>query len=183
MATAAPQKGGAGRIKSLDSILATAEKKSLKRSLGAFQLTLLGIGAVIGTGIFVLTATAAQKAGPGMAQTVQLLGTLVHDPRLIVLDEPFSGLDPINQGKLERLIRERAANGVTVIFSTHGAALAAHRRRNKAARRSVGAVSQRGRRRRSNNGGASGAVVSDGLEPASDIRQYHRKSLHLWNRP
>jgi ABC-2 type transport system ATP-binding protein len=55
----------------------------------------------------------------GMAQTVQLLGTLVHDPRLIVLDEPFSGLDPINQGKLERLIRERAANGVTVIFSTH----------------------------------------------------------------
>ena len=40
--------------------------KSLKRSLGAFQLTLLGIGAVIGTGIFVLTATAAQKAGPGM---------------------------------------------------------------------------------------------------------------------
>jgi ABC-2 type transport system ATP-binding protein len=55
----------------------------------------------------------------GMAQTVQLLGTLVHEPRLIILDEPFSGLDPINQGKLERLIRERAADGVTVIFSTH----------------------------------------------------------------
>ncbi|QNQ10034.1 amino acid permease [Sphingomonas alpina] len=55
-----------GRIKSLDAILATAEKKSLTRSLGAFQLTMLGIGAVIGTGIFVLTAEAAQKAGPGM---------------------------------------------------------------------------------------------------------------------
>ena len=54
------------RVKSLDAILATAEKKSLKRSLGPIQLTLLGIGAVIGTGIFVLTATAAQKAGPGM---------------------------------------------------------------------------------------------------------------------
>ena len=66
MATIAPRQGGRGRIKSLDEILATAEKKSLKRSLGAFQLTLLGIGAVIGTGIFVLTATAAQKAGPGM---------------------------------------------------------------------------------------------------------------------
>src|SRR3954468_24999665 len=66
MATAAPGAVGRGRIKSLDAILATAEKKSLKRSLGAFQLTLLGIGAVIGTGIFVLTATAAQKAGPGM---------------------------------------------------------------------------------------------------------------------
>src|SRR5881392_2072815 len=66
MATIAPRTGGRGRIKPLDAILATAEKKSLKRSLGAFQLTMLGIGAVIGTGIFVLTATAAQKAGPGM---------------------------------------------------------------------------------------------------------------------
>ena len=55
-----------GRVKPLDAILATAEKKSLHRSLGAFQLTLLGIGCIIGTGIFVLTAEAAQKAGPGM---------------------------------------------------------------------------------------------------------------------
>jgi APA family basic amino acid/polyamine antiporter len=54
------------RVKPLDQILATAEKKSLKRQLGPIQLTLLGIGAVIGTGIFVLTAEAAQKAGPGM---------------------------------------------------------------------------------------------------------------------
>ncbi len=54
------------RIKSLDAILATAEKKSLHRSLGAFQLTMLGIGGIIGTGIFVLTAEAAQLAGPGM---------------------------------------------------------------------------------------------------------------------
>jgi len=55
-----------GRVKPLSAILATAEKKSLERSLGAFQLTMLGVGAVIGTGIFVLTAEAAQKAGPGM---------------------------------------------------------------------------------------------------------------------
>jgi APA family basic amino acid/polyamine antiporter len=54
------------RVKPLDQILLTAEKKSLKRQLGALQLTLLGIGAVIGTGIFVLTAEAGQKAGPGM---------------------------------------------------------------------------------------------------------------------
>ncbi|CAN5401131.1 ABC transporter ATP-binding protein [soil metagenome] len=55
----------------------------------------------------------------GMAQTVQLLGTIIHDPRLIVLDEPFSGLDAINQGKLEALIRKQARSGVTVLFSTH----------------------------------------------------------------
>jgi basic amino acid/polyamine antiporter, APA family len=54
------------RVKPLDAILATAEKKSLHRSLGAFQLTMLGIGAIIGTGIFVLTASAAAKAGPAM---------------------------------------------------------------------------------------------------------------------
>jgi ABC-2 type transport system ATP-binding protein len=55
----------------------------------------------------------------GMAQIVQLLGTIVHKPRLIVLDEPFAGLDAINQAKLEELIRREARAGVTVIFSTH----------------------------------------------------------------
>ena len=55
----------------------------------------------------------------GMAQTVQLLGTIVHRPRLIILDEPFSGLDALNQARLEDLIRAQAADGVTVIFSTH----------------------------------------------------------------
>jgi ABC-2 type transport system ATP-binding protein len=55
----------------------------------------------------------------GMAQTVQLLGTIIHHPKLIVLDEPFAGLDAINQEKLEQLIRDQAAAGVTVIFSTH----------------------------------------------------------------
>ena len=54
------------RVKPLDQILATAEKKGLTRQLGAFQLTMLGMGAIIGTGIFVLTAEAGQKAGPGM---------------------------------------------------------------------------------------------------------------------
>ncbi|MDR3526258.1 MAG: amino acid permease [Rhizomicrobium sp.] len=62
------------RVKSLDAIMATAEKKSLRRSLGPFQLTLLGIGAVIGTGIFVLTAEAAQKAGPGMLLSFMVAG-------------------------------------------------------------------------------------------------------------
>ena len=55
----------------------------------------------------------------GMAQTVQLLGTIIHEPRLIVLDEPFAGLDALNQQKLEQLIRDQSAAGVTVIFSTH----------------------------------------------------------------
>ena len=63
-----------GRVKPLDAILATAEKRGLHRSLGAFQLTMLGVGAVIGTGIFVLTSEAAQKAGPGMMVSFILAG-------------------------------------------------------------------------------------------------------------
>jgi basic amino acid/polyamine antiporter, APA family len=63
-----------GRVKPLDAILATAEKKSLHRSLGAVQLTLFGIGCIIGTGIFVLTAAGAQKAGPGLMLAFVIAG-------------------------------------------------------------------------------------------------------------
>ena len=62
------------RVKPLDKILETAEKNALTRQLGAFDLTMLGIGAVIGTGIFVLTAVAANKAGPGMMYSFVIAG-------------------------------------------------------------------------------------------------------------
>ncbi|MEE1877870.1 amino acid permease [Altererythrobacter litoralis] len=62
------------RVKPLDAILATAKKKSLHRTLGWLQLTLLGIGCVIGTGIFVLTAVGAQKAGPGLMVAFAIAG-------------------------------------------------------------------------------------------------------------
>ncbi|HXH00191.1 MAG TPA: amino acid permease [Sphingomicrobium sp.] len=65
-----------GRVKPLDAILATAERKSLHRSLGAFQLTLFGIGCIIGTGIFVLTAAGAQKAGPGLMLAFVIAGAV-----------------------------------------------------------------------------------------------------------
>ncbi len=55
----------------------------------------------------------------GMAQKVQLLSTLAHRPDLVILDEPFSGLDPVNQQSLEVLIRDLARGGATVVFSTH----------------------------------------------------------------
>ena len=65
-----------GRVKPLDAILATAKKKSLHPTLGAFQLTLFGIGCVIGTGIFVLTAAGAQKAGPGLMLAFIIAGAV-----------------------------------------------------------------------------------------------------------
>ena len=60
-----------------------------------------------------------RKLSKGMAQLVQLLGSVVHQPDLLVLDEPFSGLDPVNQEKLEALILAERDRGATVLFSTH----------------------------------------------------------------
>ena len=55
----------------------------------------------------------------GMQQKVQFIGTLLHDPDLVILDEPFSGLDPINAQALKDTIVELKRRGKTVIFSTH----------------------------------------------------------------
>ncbi|HEV2365114.1 MAG TPA: ATP-binding cassette domain-containing protein [Caulobacteraceae bacterium] len=55
----------------------------------------------------------------GMAQKVQLLSAIVHEPELVILDEPFSGLDPAAQLSLEQLLRDLTGRGATVVFSTH----------------------------------------------------------------
>jgi ABC-2 type transport system ATP-binding protein len=71
---------------------------------------------------FGLAANAKQsvdKLSKGMAQKVQLATALVNRPRLLILDEPFSGLDPVNQGLLEDEIRRMSSDGATVVFSTH----------------------------------------------------------------
>ncbi len=55
----------------------------------------------------------------GMAQKVQILASLAHEPDLVILDEPFSGLDPVNQQELEDFVRAQSERGATVVFSTH----------------------------------------------------------------
>ncbi|MCG8467700.1 MAG: ATP-binding cassette domain-containing protein [Gemmatimonadetes bacterium] len=55
----------------------------------------------------------------GMAQKVQFLGTILHRPDLLVLDEPFSGLDPLNVDLFKRIVLERQRQGATILFSTH----------------------------------------------------------------
>ena len=60
-----------------------------------------------------------QGLSKGMSQQVQLMGTLVHDPELIIFDEPFSGLDPVNTEQVRDLILEVSESGKTVILSTH----------------------------------------------------------------
>jgi ABC-2 type transport system ATP-binding protein len=60
-----------------------------------------------------------EELSKGMQQKVQFLAAILHDPELLILDEPFSGLDPVNAELLNRIIRELNNQGRTVIFSTH----------------------------------------------------------------
>src|SRR5690554_92117 len=62
---------------------------------------------------------AVEKLSLGNQQRVQLAAALVHNPRILVLDEPFSGLDPVAVDVMSEVLRERAAAGVPVIFSSH----------------------------------------------------------------
>ncbi|KPP81155.1 MAG: ABC2-type transport system ATPase component [Oceanicaulis sp. HLUCCA04] len=71
---------------------------------------------------FGLAASAGKKIkelSKGMAQKVQIIAAIIHEPDFIILDEPFSGLDPVNQAMLEDVILEQAKAGRTILFSTH----------------------------------------------------------------
>ncbi len=60
-----------------------------------------------------------EELSKGMQQKIQLVGTVLHEPDILILDEPFSGLDPINQGLFKDLLADYRRGGRTVIFSTH----------------------------------------------------------------
>jgi ABC-2 type transport system ATP-binding protein len=60
-----------------------------------------------------------EELSKGMQQKIQLAGTLLHEPDLLVLDEPFSGLDPLNQALFKEVLAQHKAAGKTILFSTH----------------------------------------------------------------
>jgi ABC-2 type transport system ATP-binding protein len=60
-----------------------------------------------------------QKLSLGNQQRVQLAASLVHDPKILVLDEPFSGLDPVAVDVMSQVLREKANEGIAVVFSSH----------------------------------------------------------------
>jgi ABC-2 type transport system ATP-binding protein len=60
-----------------------------------------------------------EELSKGMAQKVQFLATILHEPELVVLDEPFAGLDPVNRDFLRDVVLELRRGGTTVVFSTH----------------------------------------------------------------
>jgi ABC-2 type transport system ATP-binding protein len=92
-----------GRLKGMTA----GEARQRARSL----LTRFGLGDWIGK--------RCEALSKGMGQKVQLLGTLIHEPDLVILDEPFSGLDPVNVEVMREVILQMKREGRTVIFSTH----------------------------------------------------------------
>jgi ABC-2 type transport system ATP-binding protein len=71
------------------------------------------------TGMLANKKMKIEEMSRGMAQMIQLIVTIVHDPKLIILDEPFSGLDPVNTELLRRMLRNLGDQGKSVILSTH----------------------------------------------------------------
>ncbi|EGF89834.1 ABC transporter family protein [Asticcacaulis biprosthecium C19] len=103
------------KMKAIDVIVFLAGLKGVKASVARRRakemLEAQGLGAFINSPI--------QSLSKGMSQKVQLISCLVHEPELVILDEPFSGLDPVNQQGLESIIRDLSKCGATVLFSTH----------------------------------------------------------------
>jgi ABC-2 type transport system ATP-binding protein len=60
-----------------------------------------------------------EELSKGMAQKVQFIAAIIHQPKLLILDEPFSGLDPVNAQQIKNEILNLKNNGTTIIFSTH----------------------------------------------------------------
>ncbi len=60
-----------------------------------------------------------EELSKGMQQKIQFIGTVLHSPKLLILDEPFGGLDPVNQNLIKDILLELKKKGTTIIFSTH----------------------------------------------------------------
>jgi ABC-2 type transport system ATP-binding protein len=93
-----------GKLKGMDSSTANHRARDL--------LTRYGLGDWLDK--------KCEAMSKGMGQKVQVLGTIIHEPELVILDEPFSGLDPVNRDTMKDLILDMKRQGRTVIFSTHG---------------------------------------------------------------
>ena len=111
-----PEERGLYRgLRVIPNLLYLAELKGLSRELALSRsdqlLERLGLEQHRGKKI--------QELSRGLGQLVQFAATLVHDPEFVVLDEPFSGLDPVNVRVMKDVVAELRATGVAIMFSTH----------------------------------------------------------------
>jgi ABC-2 type transport system ATP-binding protein len=103
------------KMKVRDALVFLAQVKGVARSVAQqkadYWLNRLDLGA--------WALKKVEELSKGMQQKVQFISTMLHEPRILILDEPFSGLDPINTQELKDIIVHLARGGTTIIFSTH----------------------------------------------------------------
>ena len=109
------EKGLYRKMKARDVIAYFGQLKGMKRAdakrKAVEMLERYGLGANVDS--------KCEALSKGMQQKVQVLASIVHSPEFVILDEPFSGLDPVNQEVLEQVIADLAKQGSTIVFSTH----------------------------------------------------------------
>lgn len=109
------QRGLYPKMKTLDQLVYFGRLHGMSKS----DATAAGGGWLERFGLGERTGDPVESLSHGNQQRVQLAAALVHDPELLVLDEPFSGLDPIAVETLSDVLREQAASGKAVVFSSH----------------------------------------------------------------
>jgi len=92
-----------GRLKRMDAATARANAREMLQRVGLYEYRNKKV----------------QALSRGMTQLVQFSGALLHKPELIILDEPFAGLDPLNVQLMKEILREQKKRGAAVVFSTH----------------------------------------------------------------
>jgi len=103
------------KMRVLDHLIFLAEIRSLSRA-EARRRSLQWLDRL---GLHDWTNHKVEDLSKGMQQKVQFIGALLHEPELVILDEPFSGLDPVNSQVMKDVVVEIARSGRTVLFSTH----------------------------------------------------------------
>ena len=103
------------KMRVLDHLIFLAEIRSLSRA-EARKRSLMWLDRL---GLHDWTNHRVEDLSKGMQQKVQFIGALLHEPELVILDEPFSGLDPVNSQVMKDVVVEIARSGRTVLFSTH----------------------------------------------------------------
>jgi ABC-2 type transport system ATP-binding protein len=109
------ERGVYRKMKCLDLVVFLAEIRGIPRAEGRRR----GMKWLERLGLPEWAEKKVEDLSKGMQQKIQFIGTVIHEPELLILDEPFSGLDPINQDVLEEIVRDFHAKGTTILFSTH----------------------------------------------------------------
>jgi ABC-2 type transport system ATP-binding protein len=109
------ERGVYRKMKCLDLVMFLAEIRGVPRAEGRKRASAW----IDRLGLSQWADKKVEDLSKGMQQKIQFIGTVIHEPELLILDEPFSGLDPINQDVLEEIVMDFHGKGTTILFSTH----------------------------------------------------------------